>query len=600
MKLVSLHDLSSARVRKIAEGAGLVVVLAATLYVYRGAFAGFFVQDDYGWLASSRFASLGEYVRVLVRFNPALTYRPLSQETFFFLGQKVFGLWPPGFHLVSVFFHLLSSLLVYFLARKFCPVLPSLVGTFFFSMHSAQMRCVYWISALPEPMALAFILSSFLLFIRFDRRDDRIAWVFSVATMGLAMMSKESTLTLPLVLAAYCFFFSRSRLPWTFPFFAISGLYAALRLMSVPVAQYPLVFGKGLLGNLAAFFAWSAGFSQTLLTVKLGYDARASYPIAAIGFVLAVALMVALARNRRVAAFAAVWFIIALQPVLYFWQHIDPYYLAPALSALAVMIAAALGEPRGIRDWQALLPATAIVCYTLWFAPVSIRLEGRWWNERAMTGKSILDQMPAVDRQVPAGRIAYIFGFTETEFGVLQRDAAFKAFGFSPARYILIGLNPDMPSQIRILQQNGGIRGYFCFLHSEGRFFNLTRNFRRNPMDFLSPYSLQRIAEEAARQPREVAPADRLRVSPAEVRRGKDTMIIEAVDLDADGIDLMYTLDGKPMAPVTNWRLNSDKKARVFVSNSTRPGVYHFVAVRDSADPDTAPWYPVDVYVTVR
>lgn len=600
MRLVSLHDLYSAKARRIVEGAGLGVVLAVTLCVYREAFAGFFVQDDYGWLASSRFASLGEYARVLVRFNPALTYRPLSQETFFFLGQKIFGLWPPGFHLVSVFFHLLSSLLVYLLARKFCPVLPSLVGAFVFGVHSAHMRSVYWISALPEPMALAFILWSFLLFIRFDRRNDRVAWLLSIATMGLAMMSKESTLTLPLVLALYCLFFARSRLLSTLPFFAISGLYMALRLVSVPVAQYPLVFGKGMLDNLAAFLAWSAGFSQTLLTVKLGHDAGTSYPIAATGFVLAAALMLVLARDRRLAVFAAIWFIIALQPVLYFWQHIDAYYLAPALSALAILIAATLPEPCGIRDWRALLPAAAIVCYTLWLAPVSVRLEGRWWNERAMTGKRIIDQMPAVDRQVPAGRIAYIFGFAEAEFGVLQKDAAFKAFGFFPTRYILIGLNPDMPRQIRILQQNGSIRKHYCFVHSEGGFLNLTSEFRRKPLDFLSAASLQRIVEEAARVPPQVPSAVRLRVTPAEVRRGKDTMSIEIADLDAGEIDLMYTLDGKPMAPVVKWRLDPDRRASVFVSSSTLLGVYHFVAVRDSADPDPARWYPVDVFVTVR
>ena len=599
MRLRLLEVASTPRGRRLAEAAALASILAAVLYVYREAFAGFFVQDDYGWLASSRFRSLSEYARVFFRFNPALTYRPLSQETFFFLGQKIFGLWPPGFHLVSVFFHLLSSVLVYFLARRFCPVLPSLVGTFFFAMHSAQMRSVYWISALPEPMALALILSSFLLFIRFDRRNDLAAWIVSIMAMGLAMMSKESTLTLPLVFAAYCLFFSRARLLWTIPFFAVSGLYAAIRLISVPLAQYPLVFGRELLGNVAAYFSWSAGFTQTLLIVKLGRDAVASYPVVAFGFVLAVALMLALARDKRVAAFAAIWFMIALQPVLYFRQHIDPYYLAPALAALALLIATALPEPRGVRDWKAMLPAAAVVCYTLWFAPVSIRLEGRWWNERALTGKRILDLMPAVDDQLPAGRIAYIFGFTEAELGVLQKDAAFKAFGFSPARYILIGLNPDMPRQIRTLQQNRGIQDYFCFLYAQGELLNVTREFRRNPQNFLSPASLQEIAAEIPRK-RLQAPPVRLRVSPTEIRRGKDTMTIEVVDLDAVEIDLRYYLDGKPMPPAINWRLDPAHKASVFVGDSTPPGVYHFVGVRDSTDPDPTRWCPVDVIVTVR
>jgi len=599
MKLIAPYDTASLRTPKIAGAVALAAILATSLYVYRGTFAGFFVQDDYGWLASSRFQSLSDYGKVFFRFNPALTYRPLSQETFFFLGQKIFGLWPPGYHLFSVLFHSLSAVLLYVLARRFCPVLPSLVGTLFFTLHSAHFRSVFWISALPEPMALAFILSSFLLFIRFDRRDDRAAWILSVVAMGLAMMSKESALTLPLVLAAYSLFYSRSRLPWTLPFFAISGLYAMLRIVSVPLAQYPLVFGSELLDNISAYFAWAAGFSQTLLVLRLGQNARYWYPVAAVGFVVAVALALALARNRRTAAFAAIWFVIALQPVLYFRQHIDHYYLVPALAALALLIAAALPEPRAARDWRALLPAAVIVCYTLWFAPVSIRLEGRWWNQRTMTGKRILDQMQAADRRFPAGRIAYVFGFTEPEFGVLQRDAAFKAFGFSPTRYALVGLNDDVPGHIRRLQRNGGIQEYFCFVHSGDRLLNLTGEFRRRSLEFLSPAYLERIVEEEVRR-QQIPPASRLRVSPAEIRRGVDTIILEVADLDAEAIDLMYTLDGRPRAPVINWRLDPDRKARVFVSSSTVPGVYHFVAVRDSTDPDPARWYPVDLDVTVR
>ena len=33
---------------------GLLAVLVAVLILYRGAFFGYFVQDDYGWLESTR------------------------------------------------------------------------------------------------------------------------------------------------------------------------------------------------------------------------------------------------------------------------------------------------------------------------------------------------------------------------------------------------------------------------------------------------------------------------------------------------------------------------------------------------------------------
>lgn len=560
----------------------LLAILCATLYAYRGAFEGFFIQDDYGWLESTRYTNLREYSGVFFRFNPALSYRPLSQETFFFLAQKVFGMRPTGFHLASVFLHLLGVVLVFLAARQFCPVWPSLAGTFFFALHSAHMRSVYWISAIAEPMALVFILASFLFFIRFDRRSDPTAYLCSLLAMGLGMMSKESTLTVPLVLAAYSLCFSRRRILWTLPFFAISGLYTVLRMTSeaVGAAPYPLTFGLETLRNLATYFSWAAGLTDTFLRIRLGYDPAALYTVLAVAFAVAVAVLVWFARDRRLAAFAVLWFAAALQPILYFRQHIDPYYLAPALAALALLLAASLPRPHSVTDWNSILPAAMLVYYVLWFAPVSIELEGQWWNERSMAGKRILDQMPDVDRQVPDDRMAYIFGLTDLDRGILQNDSAFKAFGFSATKYILMGMYRQTIGQIRTLQAGAGLWDYYCFLYARGTLFNVSEEFRRNPQNFLNPVGL--------------------RVTPSEILSGRDTMTIETVNFDADFIDLLYTLDGKSMPPVTYWKLGSGHRVRVFVDISTPKGLYHFVALRDSNFQDDSRWYPIDVRVMVR
>ena len=40
------------------------------------------------------------------------------------------------------------------------------------------------------------------------------------------------------------------------------------------------------------------------------------------------------------------------------------------------------------------------------------------------------------------------------EFGIMQNDAAFKAYGYLPSRFILMGLDPDTPRQIAHLKRN--------------------------------------------------------------------------------------------------------------------------------------------------
>jgi hypothetical protein len=105
----------------------------------------------------------------------------------------------------------------------------------------------------------------------------------------------------------------------------------------------------------------------------------------------------------------------------------------------------------------------------------------------------------------------------------------------------------------------------------------MTEEFRRNPQNFLDPVGL--------------------RVTPPEILSGRDTMTVETINFDAELIDLMYTLDGKPMPPVVYWKLDAGHRARVFVDSSTPKGLYHFVAVRNSGYPDDSRWYPIDVRV---
>lgn len=343
-------------------------------------------------------------------------------------------------------------------------------------------------------------------------------------------------------------------------------------------APYPLTFGHAAWENLQAYLSWACGLTETMLKVKLGWPPQDMYGRVAIAFVLVAAALLLLARRRKLAALALLWFGFALQPVLYFWQHIDPYYLAPSLAGFSILIAAVSPESLSRKTLLRWAPALLVLGFTAWTATASVKLEGRWWNRRTLVGHAILDRMPEVDRQVPPGRIAYIFGFSENEFGILMKDAALKALGYPPDRFILCGLDPDTPRQIMNLAKHGGLVDYYCFVYRDGEFTNSTPVFRRHPEYFLNPVGLE--------------------VSPLEVQAGRDTLTLRVINLKVKAIDVSYTLNGEVMPPIDYWPIDANCTATLPVDSSTKKGIYHFTAIRDAEKRDA--WCPVDVQVVVR
>jgi hypothetical protein len=298
-----------------------------------------------------------------------------------------------------------------------------------------------------------------------------------------------------------------------------------------------------------------------------------------LAFAAALALLWWAARDRRPAVLALVWLAGALQPVLYFRAHIDPYYLAPSLAAVALLLAASL-PARSLSRIPAWTHGALACAFILWASFVSVKLEGRWWNDRALISLRILEQMPGISRQIPEGRLALFFGFGEEELGAMQNDSALKAYGYSIDRFIIVGINQETPGQIRTLQASGSIRDYYGIAYSRGNLLNVTAAMHKDVGPFLDPPVLE--------------------VTPSEVRRGQGSLRLQLRGLRVPAMDVLYHLDGKPMPMVRWWPVEHDGSVKTPVDESTRPGLYDFRAIRDARDTDPTAWYPVNIQVRVQ
>jgi len=572
------------------ERLALILVMAAALWMYRGAFRSSFIQDDFGWLVLSRFHSFVEWAGCFFRFNAAGTYRPLSQETYFWIGQRLFGLWAPGYHVFSIAAHLTAVWLVYRLARYFSGPLGALTGAFFYAVHSAHVTSLYWISAFPEPLAVVFLLASVISFIRFERTNSRTAYALSLAAMLFGVFSKESILCLPLVLAAYCLLWARPRVVWTYPHFAVAGICVLMRLLgSVRWAPYDLSLGRNTPDTLASYLSWMAGFSGTVVQNGFGWPLPGSYRWIAAAFVVATLLLIVVARKRRASIWALLWILFALQPVLYFADHSFPYYLAPALAGFSLLLASVFAPSSKIVGWKKWAPAVLTGAAIFWLSYLTVKPEGDWWAQRTLERREFIDRLLEIHRRVPENAAAYIFGLSEQEFEKLENGGVFKVYNL-PARkfrFLLPELDPDLPLLLRRLKNDGDGRRAYSFLFSAGKVIDQTETFRSDPERFLppKPVSFQTI------------PGVALDVGPAEIVRGRDTLSLRLVNLDARAVDVLYALDGQLMPPVLQWRLDAGHSASVFADMSTPAGAYDFRAVRPSG---SSRWIRIDARIVVR
>lgn len=367
-----------------------------------------FTQSVWQFMSQASQEPVGAYYRPVFNIALILNYS--------FFQVSVFG-----WHLFSVFLHLIVTLLVYLLARRWgLSSAVAFAAALLFGVHPAHCESVSWVSGLPDPLAAVFILPSLLLYERYyhGRGGRRSVLIWSAALAMLAMLSKEVAIVFPLFLVAREWF-DRERgeaftatvvklVKRTAPFLALAVLYVGLRYT--------------VLGFLSKTEPKAVGFTTThvLLTIPsvllsyvrmlfIPYPLAITYDLQYVtsaadprfwGAALALAAIVAgaawLVRASPVGRRALVFLILFLLPVLNlkaFNQdesliH-DRYLYLPSIGfCLLVGLALAWLNARFQLRWRPILfPATALTAVI--FFGLTLGQNGFWQNDFVMANHAL-------------------------------------------------------------------------------------------------------------------------------------------------------------------------------------------------------------------
>ncbi len=200
----------SIALRRLAEG----LVLLATLVVFSGTVDFGFVYDDHVQIVLNPFLRtwhfVGRYFTRDVwsqsgRGQGSSYYRPLFL-LWLRLNYWLFHLKPTGWHVTAVLLHVGVTWLVYRLAARLLrDAWKAAWVAALFGLNPIHLEAVAWVSGVTDPLTAIFLLSAFLAYLQF-RQGLAGKWRWAVGSwllFALGLLTKETAVTFPLIVAAY-------------------------------------------------------------------------------------------------------------------------------------------------------------------------------------------------------------------------------------------------------------------------------------------------------------------------------------------------------------------------------------------------------------
>jgi len=162
----------------------------------------FFIQDDFGFI--TRHLPGGE-VQWKDTWRPeGIYYRPFTQHIWYFIVNPLFHRNPFPYHLTNLIVHTINIILVYHIGRSLTRNLHfGLFMGLIYATRTLAYQALVWPSAVNELLVTCFLFATFLSYQRYVATGSRAAWWGSILLYLMAVLSKENSPTLLILLFIY-------------------------------------------------------------------------------------------------------------------------------------------------------------------------------------------------------------------------------------------------------------------------------------------------------------------------------------------------------------------------------------------------------------
>jgi hypothetical protein len=234
----------------------MVGFLAVAFLVYQPAWHAGFVWDDDDHLTANPAMTAPHGLRMIWSSMPVSRYYPLTL-TSFWVQRRLWGLDPMPYHLVNIALHAINALLVFLVLQRL-RVPGALLAALVWLVHPVNVESVAWVTELKNTQSGLFFFVAILCFLQFEAQRQHRWYALALVCGAAAMLSKPSTVILPLVLLL-CVWWERKRVQRTdivriAPFLALA---LGMSMLTVLEQQWQIA--------RSGPAVWDAGVSQRLV-----------------------------------------------------------------------------------------------------------------------------------------------------------------------------------------------------------------------------------------------------------------------------------------------------------------------------------------------
>ena len=372
----------------------LIILLGAC--VYANAVNGTFLWDDDALvrdnaLIKDRANLPGIFTRDIAAGTEkeSLYYRPLQILTY----MVDYAIWKEdvrGYHLSNILWHILAALalfgsvILFFDDRRL-----ALLTGLFFVVHPVHTEAVTYISGRADPLALFFLLLTFIFYIKTAQTFRPGQFFFMLASYALALFSRENSLILPFLLLIYHVSFNKKFCAKAFlPLLGVALAYGILRgiVLNGSAVQTGTTT---LFERLPGFFAAVATYIR-LLFFPFGLHMEYGNKLFSWGdpnviaglAILTVVLVYAWYKkqNDRLVFFSVSWFLVALLPVSNLYPigtYMAEHWLYVPSIGFFLIIAKLLNR---LCEKHKTIAIAVTVCALGYFAILTVRQNAVWQN----------------------------------------------------------------------------------------------------------------------------------------------------------------------------------------------------------------------------